>query len=664
MTSIRLLVFTLSAILFTGCVLPEFDEWDLPHDEDGDGWIWKADCDDTDPTRNPGVPEICDGIDNNCNDQIDEYARDAATWFRDMDSDGYGDPHYYLLACEQPDAYVEDNTDCDDTKPAVNPGADEVCDTEDNNCDGVVDLDAVDASPYYRDADEDGFGDADHALLACAGVTGLVEDDTDCDDLDADTWPGAVEVCDGADNDCDGTVDDDAVDVGTWYIDADTDGHGDPLVSVLQCEEPIGYVYYGDDCDDADARVHPGAVEWCNGRDDDCDGSDDEDAADAPAWHPDADLDGFGDGSLPLEACDAPQDHIEDSTDCDDADPMAYPGAPEWCDGADNDCDGSLDNDAVDATDWYPDQDLDGFGDMDLPQTACDAPADHIEDGSDCDDQDPAVFPGAAEGCDGIDNDCDGSIEAYCQVTAGDDHYCALTPDGTVDCWGDELCGAQPGAGPFDQLSASSEAVCALAADGTLECWGCGILGAMPVPEGTFVQVDAGADHACALALDGTAQCWGNNVGGKATPPPDTFSAVTTGGTHSCAITDGSQELICWGADQFGQATPPSGVFLELDAGHLHSCAIGVTSAVECWGSDAHDQIYPPAGSFSQVAGGNFHSCGLRPTGVPECWGCGIDEGQCDAPQEVYSQLATGSNFTCGVLTNGDVECWGEVPQS
>ena len=303
-------------------------------------------------------------------------------------------------------------TDCDDLDASVNPDATERCNGVDDDCDGEVDeADAVDASAFYADADADGFGDPGSTETSCAPPANVAEVGGDCDDHDADIHPGATEHCDGVDEDCDGEVDgENAVDPRSWSLDADGDGYGDPDRSLSACLAPSGAVADDTDCDDGDASVHPGATESCNELDDDCDGEVDEDATDGGTWYPDADHDGFGDPDTPLTACSQPEGAIDDATDCDDSENGIFPGAKERCNGVDDDCDGVVDEDeAVDATTWYVDADSDGYGDPDRFSEGCSAAAGEVALGSDCDDGDDSIYPGATEQCNGVDDDCDAS---------------------------------------------------------------------------------------------------------------------------------------------------------------------------------------------------------------------------------------------------------------
>ncbi len=136
--------------------------------------------------------------------------------------------------------------DCDDTDANVLPGADDPCDGVDNDCDGEED---EDAEGTFQDADGDGFGDPS-VPLACDG--GGASNDRDCDDLDANAFPGSDEICNGADDDCDGGIDEDLL-VVTSYPDSDRDGSGDLAAPKAECQIPEGFVENGWDCDDTDS---------------------------------------------------------------------------------------------------------------------------------------------------------------------------------------------------------------------------------------------------------------------------------------------------------------------------------------------------------------------------------------------------------------------------
>jgi hypothetical protein len=406
-------------------------------DGDGDGYAACAECDDTDAAISPDASEACDGIDDDCDGAIDEDdAVDPATWFADADADGFGAPGSSLAACDAPEGYVADATDCDDASAIAFPGATEICDGTDDDCDGAIDeAGAADPATWYADADADGFGDSLVVTVACAPPAGYVADASDCDDTVDTTWPGATERCDGADDDCDGAIDEpDAVDASGWYADADGDTFGDADVAEVACDMPVGFVADASDCDDADATAFPGGVEVCDGFDNDCDGTTDGDAAvGVGAWYADIDGDGFGDGGAGTLACDLPAGFVADATDCDDAAILVYPGATEICDGADDDCDGVVDEpDAADAGTWYADADGDGFGDAAVTSFACDAPAGAVADATDCDDGDGAINPGATERCDGIDDNCDGTTDGTDAIDVS-----AWHADADADGYGD-----------------------------------------------------------------------------------------------------------------------------------------------------------------------------------------------------------------------------------
>jgi hypothetical protein len=309
-------------------------------DADGDSFApVDGDCDDADPEVHPGADEVWyDGIDQDCDgaSDFDQDQDGQESWRREGGTDCWDDsavvpPGFETLngfvpAIEAEDVYLgaperwydgvngdcagdddfdadldgvrtdrhpsdgiaEFGEDCNDQDDTVFPGAEELCDGQDNDCDAVLPTD---------ESDDDGDGAVECAEDA-GGWDGLGSPDfDDCDDFDASTRPGVEELCDGLDNDCDGAV-------SAGELDADSDGF-------VACEEDDGgwddppRPDFGD-CDDYDATVHPGAEELCDGQDGNCDGvlsaeetDDDEDGfveclEDEGGWDH-ADPPGFGD---------------------------------------------------------------------------------------------------------------------------------------------------------------------------------------------------------------------------------------------------------------------------------------------------------------------------------------------------------------------------------
>ncbi|HND30309.1 MAG TPA: putative metal-binding motif-containing protein, partial [Myxococcota bacterium] len=295
----------------------------LPVDADGDGTPDDSDCAPEDPAVHPGVTEVCDGVDQDCNGVVDDGL--TGVWYPDADADGYGATDGTVEGCAPAGTYVEQDGDCNDNDPAFHPGASEFdCeDPNDYNCDGSV---------AFADADADGFP-------ACR----------DCNDAASDINPDATELCNDQDDNCDGSTDGaDAADATLWYVDADGDGYGADGSAVAACDAPPNTAARAGDCNDSDYLYNPGAAEVdCSDPNDyNCDGS---------VGYSDADGDGY-------PAC----------SDCDDADAAVSPSGVESCNGTDDNCNGTIDEDsAVDATFWYQDADGDSFGDATVSQAAC-----------------------------------------------------------------------------------------------------------------------------------------------------------------------------------------------------------------------------------------------------------------------------------------------------
>ncbi|RKG83042.1 MopE-related protein, partial [Corallococcus terminator] len=404
------------------------------------GYVANAtDCDDTRANVFPGASEVCDGLDNNCNGQSDEGV--GALWYRDADGDGFGNPGSTAAACGQPAGYVANASDCNDSNGSIRPGASEVCDGVDNNCTGGVDEGVM--PTFYRDGDGDGYGTGSQSVQTCSQPGGYVSNAGDCNDSNASIRPGATETCDSVDNNCNGAVDDGAGSI--WYRDGDGDGYGTWMQSIQQCWQPGGYVSNASDCNDSNSGINPGAYEYCDGTDNNCNGQVDEEGA---TWYRDADGDGYGNINQSTESCWQPGGYVSNSGDCSDGNPTINPGAPEVCDGVDNNCNVLVDENGGAGT-YYRDADGDGYGNPGVSTTACSQPAGYVANAGDCNDFNWSVNSGAPEVCDGADNNCNGAVDEG----AGSTWYFDIDNDG----YGNASLPTQSCSQPFRHVSNASD---------------------------------------------------------------------------------------------------------------------------------------------------------------------------------------------------------------
>ena len=299
----------------------------------------------------------------------------------------------------------------------------------------------------------------------------------------------------------------------------------------------------------------------------------------------------------------------------------------------------------------------------------------------------------------------------YVRVSAGDFHTCALTDEGSVECWGDasfgqlepwclddEDCDGLVSAEDCDDTDPSSSAVADDGdCDGVFTADDCddgdssstvvaddadcdGVLTTVDCDDtdparglctGELV-VSAGAYHTCAIDSSAGIQCWGDDIDSQVSNSPGGigFYVLDAGGYHTCGLTYAG-ELSCWGDDTQGQitGTPTSGDFLDLASGEDHSCGLDDAGLITCWGLDDWGQVSGPNGSatlYSQVVAGASHTCAMNASdGSAECWG--IDDGSTDDYAQVtdtpltetFLTLSAGEHFTCGVTATSALACWG-----
>ncbi len=508
--------------------------------------------------------------------------------------------------------------DCDDDNGDVFPGAEELCNGLDDDCDGSIDgFDAVGSG--YLDADGDGYG----TDWLCEPSLDLAPTGGDCNDGDPAIHPGADEVCNEVDDDCDGVADDGAGPL-TWWPDSDGDGYGDlERATLSQCEQPIGYSGNSRDCDDEDPLVHAGN-----------------------SWFLDADGDGYGDPAVEVLTCTPDLGYVDNDLDCDDLRSDVSPDGQEVCDpdDADEDCDGLVDDadDSVtDFLDWYEDADGDGLGNVLSWTEQCEQPEGYVDNSSDCDDDDVEV---GSEACAIVElvpytyeRVCalygDGTVYCFDKNISnsgwlgesfvslqGDDQtgtICGVRPDGTTNC-NRALKGAYLDVAVPYATSGASEHWLGVRTDGTLECHlGEGFSGGSFDPcsvssDADFIAVRASQYESCAQRTNGTIQCWGWTTywGG-------TDNAVA-GGLWDLDYHRGSTILASgeWSDDSSVEA-------VDVSCHGSFCCVADVDGDIHCTNGDP----VMPAATYVQVAAAFQWVCGGTDDGRVLCGGLDTGDG-------------------------------------
>ncbi|WP_147439760.1 MopE-related protein [Corallococcus sp. CA049B] len=487
---------------------------------------------------------------------------------------------------------------------------------------------------------------------------------------------------------------------------SDEDGDGHPSIATG-----------GTDCDDANADIHPGAEELCDGVDNNCvDGE--SDAPGMRTWFLDQDGDGYG---VAVLACAEPAGQLaEQGGDCDESDATIHPGQSELrCDGRDDNCDGAKDEGLAILT-WYRDADGDGYGDVTQAVSGCAAPAGYVTSATDCDDTTAAIRPEVVETKDLKDNNCNGAIDDGLypgpRMAATWLTNLAVTPTGTVWGWGSNpynLLGDVPDTNhptrihesvlkDITTIAAGMNHALALLRDGTVMSWGDNPYGQLGIgPHGSpstpqriqglkdVVAIAAGANHSLALTRAGTVWAWGNNEWGQlgdGSQKNRDSPALIPGMTGAIAITAKANKSLALRAD--GTVW----LLYDVGTGNIPSMVPGLTgvaaiasmsgpdlalkkdATVWVWDYDGirtPPQQVPGITTVTALVTSANHVLALKQDGTVWAWGGnyagqlgdGTTTGRATPAQipglTTVASLAAGNEHSLAVKQDGSVWGWG-----
>ena len=371
------------------------------------GYVVKeGDCNDNNANIYPEAAEISNGIDDNCNGIIDE-GLEKYTYYKDADGDGYGTNSDSVVAAIAKAGYVIKGGDCLDNNANIYPGGVEIANGIDDNCNGIID-EGLEKFTYYRDADGDGYGINSDTVIAAIAPAEYVINGGDLVDNNANIYPGAVEISNGIDDNCNGIIDE-GLEKFTCYRDTDEDGYGTNSDTVIAAVVPAGYVIKGGDSVDNNPGIYPGAAEIANGIDDNCNGIIDENL-EKQTYYRDVDGDDYGRDNESIVAVAARSGYVLKKGDCVDWDRTINPGAAEIANGKDDNCNGLIDE-GLEKLTYYKDVDGDGYGrNSDSIISAIERKGYVLKKG-DCVDWDRTINPGAIEILNGKDDNCNGLID-------------------------------------------------------------------------------------------------------------------------------------------------------------------------------------------------------------------------------------------------------------